>query len=73
MYFIVSYTTPIMLIMYLQVNKATVTVNVQCCHVGYEYNNDTGKCMFMYDQRSNDILRPDASQAHIYIRVRYVF
>jgi len=52
-----------------QVNIATVSVNVQCCHVGYEYNNATGQCIFKYSVRNNVILRQDSIK-HIYIYVQ---
>ncbi|XP_065897673.1 uncharacterized protein [Dysidea avara] len=51
------------------VYTATVNINVQCCHVGYEYDGNTGKCAFKYGQDNDDILREDISNhIHIYIR-----
>ncbi|XP_065897681.1 uncharacterized protein [Dysidea avara] len=51
------------------VNTATVNVNVQCCHVGYEYNNDTGQCLFTYSEQNDVILRQD-SVKHTYIYIQ---
>ena len=49
---------------------ATVNVSVLCCHAGYEYDNKTGTCIFMYNEDNNVILREDFStQKYIYIRV----
>ena len=51
---------------------ARANVIVQFCHAGYEYNSETGVCMFMYNEEDDIILRMDYStQKYIYIRVSY--
>jgi len=48
----------------------TLNVNVQCCHAGYEYDHETGRCMFNYGEDEDVILRQDYdSRKYIYIRV----
>lgn len=50
---------------------ATVNVNVQCCHAGYQYDSESGLCLFKYNEEDDVILRKDySSQKYIYIRVR---
>ena len=49
---------------------AMVNVIVRCCHVGYEYDSETGICMFMYHEQDDIILRMDyTTQKYIYVRV----
>ena len=50
-----------------------MNVNVQCCHVGYEYNNDTGQCLFTYSEQNDVILRQDSvKHTYIYIQVNSI-
>ena len=61
---------PLLVLYAAQVNMATVRVNVQCCHVGYEYSNVTGRCEFMYSENNHLILRQDnLNNSYIYIQV----
>ena len=50
-----------------------VTVNIQCCHVGYVYNSTTGECVSIYNRNNDIILGPERiSNKYVYIRVSSV-